>query len=102
MLIFIWILFSIFVGVFGATRKIGFIGAFLLSLLLSPILGLIFTMISKDKHVDLLEKQMLQQSGNYQRYNAYQQKSNYKYIILIVIIILILFGFVFFLLQMYL
>ena len=52
-----WIFFSILIGLLGQKRKIGFWGAFLFSILLSPIIGLIITLISdnaiseKEKHV---------------------------------------------------
>ena len=42
-----WIIFSFVVGYVGSTRKIGFWGAFLLSLLLSPIIGIIIAFASK-------------------------------------------------------
>ncbi len=47
--IFFWIVFSILIGLVGKQRKIGFGGAFFLSLLLSPLIGLIITLISKEK-----------------------------------------------------
>lgn len=43
-----WIIFSLVVGFVGSDRKIGFGGAFFLSLLLSPIIGLIVTLVSKN------------------------------------------------------
>jgi len=43
---FAWILFSVLIGLLGQNRKIGFLGAFLFSLLLSPIIGLIITLFS--------------------------------------------------------
>jgi hypothetical protein len=45
--IFGWIIFSIIIGLIGSSRKIGFGGAFFLSLLLSPLIGLIITVASK-------------------------------------------------------
>jgi len=42
-----WIIFSIIVGALGNGRKIGFVGAFFLSLLLSPVIGFIITLLSK-------------------------------------------------------
>ncbi|MFT6963914.1 MAG: cytochrome c-type biogenesis protein CcmH/NrfG [Flammeovirgaceae bacterium] len=44
-----WFVFSIIVGFIAMDRKIGFWGAFFLSLLLSPIIGLIITLVSKNK-----------------------------------------------------
>ena len=39
-------LFAVLVGILGAGRKIGFGWAFILSLLFTPILGLLFTLVS--------------------------------------------------------
>jgi hypothetical protein len=50
--IFLWIIFSFCIGAIGMNRKIGFGGAFMLSLLLSPLIGLLFTLIS-DKSEDV-------------------------------------------------
>lgn len=44
---FTWIILSFVVGFIGSVRKIGFGGAFFISLILSPLIGLIFTLISK-------------------------------------------------------
>jgi hypothetical protein len=56
-ILFGWILFSILIGLLGQNRKIGFWGAFLFSFLLSPIIGLLITIVSdsaqseSEKHV---------------------------------------------------
>jgi hypothetical protein len=44
-----WIILSIIIGFVGSGRKIGFWGTFFLSLVLSPLIGLIFALISKEK-----------------------------------------------------
>ena len=44
-----WIIFSLVVGFIGTTRKIGFAGAFFASIFLSPLIGLIITLVSKNK-----------------------------------------------------
>ena len=50
MIIFIlWIVFTIVVCLAGSSRNIGFWGAFIVSLLLSPVVGLLFVLLSKDK-----------------------------------------------------
>lgn len=49
MVVIVWIIFSFIVGMIGSGRKIGFFGAFFLSLILSPVIGLIITIISKSK-----------------------------------------------------
>ena len=48
-IIFGWLFLSFIVALIGRDRNIGFGGGCLLSLLLSPILGLIFTLVSKKK-----------------------------------------------------
>lgn len=45
-MMFFWFIFSLVIGAFGADRNIGFWGAFLLSLLLSPLVGLIGVALS--------------------------------------------------------
>tara|TARA_R110000868_G_scaffold184954_2_gene426686 strand:+ start:463 stop:858 length:396 start_codon:yes stop_codon:yes gene_type:complete len=42
----LWVLFSILVGAFGRSRDYGFWSAFLFSLLLSPLIGLIIVLLS--------------------------------------------------------
>lgn len=54
-----WIVFSFVVGFVGTGRKIGFWGAFFLSLLLSPLLGLIITLVSKDESTEEYKTEML-------------------------------------------
>src|SRR5690606_38432386 len=48
-LFFAWIVFAIIVGAIGSNRNIGFGLAFFLSLILSPIIGLIITLFSETK-----------------------------------------------------
>lgn len=50
-----WILFSFIVGSMGSSRKIGFAGAFFLSLLLSPLIGVIFTATSKSLQEEAMQ-----------------------------------------------
>lgn len=57
-----WIFFSIIVGAIGSNRNIGFVGAFFLSILLSPFIGLIFTLVSKSNEQIEFEKQLLSQN----------------------------------------
>lgn len=49
MLIIPWFLLSIIIGIVGASRTTGFFGAFLLSLLFSPLIGLIIVAVSQRK-----------------------------------------------------
>ena len=55
MVYFFWIVFSFIVGFLGSGRKVGFFGALVLSLLLSPLIGLIITMMSKRKQDEIRE-----------------------------------------------
>lgn len=54
-----WIIFSFVVGFIGSGRKIGFWGAFFLSLLLSPLIGLIIALVSKDKEDEAYKEKIL-------------------------------------------
>lgn len=47
MIFVLWIIFSVIVGFIGSPRKVGFGGALLWSLLLSPLVGLLITLSSK-------------------------------------------------------
>jgi len=58
--VIIWIVFSFIVGIIGAGRKIGFGGGFFLSLLLSPIIGLIIVLFSKTEDELKYEKEVLE------------------------------------------
>jgi phosphate/sulfate permease len=55
-----WIIFSFVAGIIGSGRKIGFWGAFLLSIFLSPLIGLIFALVSKSNEKEEYEKRMLE------------------------------------------
>lgn len=61
-----WIIFSFVVGAIGSSRKIGFWGAFFLSLLLSPILGLIITLVSKNEEDEAYKEKVLSVQKNQQ------------------------------------
>lgn len=54
-----WLIFSFVVGFIGSSRKIGFAGAFFASLLLSPLIGLIITLVSKNKEEEEYKKKIL-------------------------------------------
>lgn len=54
-----WIIFSFIVGIIGSDRKIGFWGSFLLSLLLSPLIGIIFALISENNSAIDYKKELL-------------------------------------------
>ncbi|BDC98876.1 hypothetical protein [Persicobacter psychrovividus] len=44
-----WIVLSIIVGMLATDRTVGFWGGFLLSLILSPLIGFIITILSSEK-----------------------------------------------------
>jgi len=48
-MIILWIVLCFIVGIWGNSRKIGFWKSFILSLLLSPIIGFIFVALSERK-----------------------------------------------------
>ena len=64
---FMWIVLSTVIGAAGSKRKIGFAGAFVASLALSPLCGLILTAFSESKSeiqyrakvISLLEKKQI-------------------------------------------
>ena len=57
---FTWIIASIVVGILGSDRKIGGFEAFLISLFLSPLVGLIFVLSSTKKSTLAFQKKMLE------------------------------------------
>lgn len=61
-IILIWLVFALIVGAIGNGRTIGFGGAFLLALLLSPLLGFIIVLFypSKESQQRSLEQQQMQ------------------------------------------
>ncbi|MGN7787404.1 hypothetical protein ACTJIJ_22920 [Niabella sp. 22666] len=55
-----WIGLSILVGFVGSSRKIGFAIALIISLIFSPLIGIICVLLSKDNQTDAVEKAFLQ------------------------------------------
>lgn len=51
MIFVLWFFFSLVVGAMGSGRNIGFWGAFLLSLILSPLIGFIIVIFSSSKAI---------------------------------------------------
>ena len=49
MLIILWIVFCFVIGAIAKDRKLGFWGGFFISLILSPLIGLIFALVSDKK-----------------------------------------------------
>lgn len=58
-LFFGWIIGAFIVGIIGANRKIGFGGALFISLLLSPLIGIIITATSKTDEDVKMEQEAL-------------------------------------------
>jgi hypothetical protein len=44
-----WFLLSLIVAIWGTAREIGFVGAMIVSVLLSPLAGLVFVLLSPKK-----------------------------------------------------
>lgn len=68
---FIWIVGCVIAGFIGSERSIGFWGAFFLSLVLSPLIGIIASLVSKSNEQANLEKQMLSNQSQLQNSNVY-------------------------------
>ena len=45
-MVVVWLVFGIIAGVIGSSRKIGFFASFLLSIFLSPVVGVIIALCS--------------------------------------------------------
>ncbi len=54
-----WFIFSIIVGLLGSSKSIGGIASFFISIFLSPLIGLIVVIVSKNKDTIKFEKQTL-------------------------------------------
>ena len=48
-IIFFWFVFALLVGAFGSSRTIGFWASFLLSIILSPLIGFIIALLYRSK-----------------------------------------------------
>lgn len=59
-IVFGWIILSFIIGIVGSNRKIGFLGALFISLIFSPLIGLIFTLISKTEVEEKYRKSVLE------------------------------------------
>ncbi len=56
-----WLFFCIIVGVIASKRKLGFFGGFILSLILSPLIGFIFAILSPNlADIEFKEKMLAQ------------------------------------------
>lgn len=77
-IVFLWIFLALLVGASGTSRKIGFSHAFLLSVFLSPILGLIFVALSEKKSESLMKHKIAYDAGaiTKEEYNKKVRKVN--------------------------
>ncbi|MES2517498.1 MAG: SHOCT domain-containing protein [Bacteroidota bacterium] len=57
-----WFIFSFIVGLIGAERKIGGLAGFFISLILSPIIGLIVVLISSKNSDIKFQQELLEQT----------------------------------------
>lgn len=60
LILFSWLTGSVIAGIVGANKKIGFGGALLISLFLSPLIGIIVALASKRREDERREQEMLQ------------------------------------------
>lgn len=56
----IWIFLALICGAIGSSRKMGFWGVFFVSLLLSPVVGILVAIFAKSKKDHLRELEMLE------------------------------------------
>jgi len=52
-----WLGLSLLVGVAGSSRKIGFMGGFILAVILSPIIGIVIVLMSAKK-IDTVQSEV--------------------------------------------
>lgn len=67
----LWLGLALLIGVLGKERKIGFGGAFFWAVLLSPIIGLVITLLSKPKESESVKHR-------YRGFLEQAQKAEYK------------------------
>ena len=53
-----WVIFSVFVGFIGMEKRIGFLGAFFVSLLFSPLIGFIVAVVSPSNEKIAKDKEL--------------------------------------------
>ena len=63
-LVILWIVLSILFASLGRNRKIGFVRAFLICILLSPLIGLIVVLISEKHSESLMKYKIAHDSGS--------------------------------------
>lgn len=70
----IWAVLSVIVGIISTDKKMGFIGGFMLSLILSPLIGFVITLFSKSLEQEKREQELLETQKEQTRLLA--EKSN--------------------------
>jgi len=75
-IVFFWIVFSFVAGYVGSKRTFGFWNSFLLSLFLSPLVGLICAFSSKRIEDEEFEYELLKNQRKHQRYFEYSLRKN--------------------------
>lgn len=73
---FTWIILSFVIGFIGSGRKIGFGGAFFISLILSPLIGLIFALMSKTEEDEKYKQKILDTQKSQEESLKMLSKSN--------------------------
>jgi hypothetical protein len=58
-ILFLWVFFAAIVGFIATDKAMGFWGGFLLSLLLSPLIGFIIVVVSKSKQTHIMEQRVI-------------------------------------------
>lgn len=72
----IWVVVSVIVGVISADKKIGFLGGFMLSIVLSPLIGFIVVLLSKSLEQENREKELLESNKEQTRLLAEKSENN--------------------------
>ena len=73
-----WIILSFILGLVGSNRSTGFWGAFLLSLILSPLIGFIILLFSKDTANELYKQKLLQQQQEILEINRLKDQTQFQ------------------------
>ncbi|MDT0646327.1 SHOCT domain-containing protein [Zunongwangia sp. F260] len=72
-IIILWIIFSFLIGAIASNKKVGFWGGTFLSLLLSPLIGLIIALVSSEKSTKSEATKYLIKADKEMRQGSFQQ-----------------------------
>lgn len=72
----IWVVMSVVVGIISTDKKMGFLGGFMLSIILSPLVGFIITLFSKSIEQENREKELLENQKEQTRLLAEKSENN--------------------------